>query len=86
MELEWQTWLAVRLGAFFLAKGGNLSRTVFDGESGDFHEFLGLVLPAVQPFAWELGFSLTITTMVAKARLELIPTRQKSPHLPSQSH
>ena len=86
VELEWQTWLAVRLGTFFLAKGGKLSRTVFDGESGDFHEFLELVLPAVQPFAWKLGFSLTITTMVAKARLELIPMREKSPHLPSHSH
>lgn len=67
-HLELQTDLALDLGRIFRAQGGRITRITFDGESGPFHEFLELLLPAVRPFAKDAGFDLTITTMVEKAQ------------------
>ena len=77
LKLDGQTSLAVDLASFFLSKGGSIARTVADGETGPFHQFLELVLPAVRPFARRANFALTVTTMVAKARKELIPKPQE---------
>jgi len=63
-----QTDLAVALGRVFRNHGGKITRTTHDGESGPFHEFLEVLLPAVRPFAQKAGFDLNVMTMVVKAQ------------------
>lgn len=66
-----QKWLAERLAVLFVGRGGRLTRTTHDGESGPFHAFLEVVLPIIRPCAHRAGFALTVRTMVAHAQKEL---------------
>ena len=66
--LALQTNLACELGRIFRGYGGRITRITFDSETGPFHEFLNLILPAVRTFAKNAGFDLNITTMVEKAQ------------------
>jgi hypothetical protein len=69
--------LAIALGRRFVALGGRLVRTTFDGETGPFHRLLELMLvPVVKRHARNAGFSLTIRSMVQCARKELGTMRQ----------
>lgn len=68
-HLELQSTLACDLGEIFRAHGGRITRITFDGETGPFHEFLDLILPAVRSFARDANFDLNITTMVEKAQM-----------------
>lgn len=73
-KLVWQTSLAIDLARIFMARGGKITRNVGrqnGSETGPFHQFLDIVLPSVRDIARQAGFTLTVTTMVAKARRAL---------------
>ena len=63
--------LASGLAKVFKMRGGRITRNVgrpIGRETGPFHKFLELLLPAVAQMARYAGITLTVTTMVAKAR------------------
>jgi hypothetical protein len=62
--------LAIELAGVYGGFGGSIARRVHDTEYGPFHEFLGIVLPAVQKHGIEAKSSLTITSMVRAAQEE----------------
>ena len=64
--------LATALGWVYVGFGGSLGRTVHDVEYGPFHEFLEIVLPAVQQHGRRAKSCLTITTMVRAAQKDLV--------------
>jgi hypothetical protein len=73
--------LAISLSKAFLAHGGKITRNVGrkdNQETGEFHRFLELLLPAVNRIATRAGITLTVTTMVAKAQKVLKPTKLAS--------
>ena len=56
-ELVLQRELAMDLAMKFLNRGGKVTRTVGDGETGPFHEFLELLLPLIQPHACQFALN-----------------------------
>ena len=63
--------LANNLAKVYLTRGGIITRNVGragDLETGPFHKFLELLLPAVHEIARRAGITLTVATMVAKAQ------------------
>ena len=63
--------LANSLAKVYLTRGGIITRNVGrdgDQETGPFHKFLELLLPAVHEIARRAGITLTVATMVAKAQ------------------
>ena len=63
-----QTTLACELGRIFRGQGGRITRITFDGETGPFHDFLNLVLPAVRTFAKTLVLTSTLPPWLRRRR------------------
>lgn len=65
--LQLRRHLAADLAGILIRFGGKVARVTHDGESGMFHSFLEMVLPAVSAHARSAGFALSVRGMVVEA-------------------